>query len=360
MNIGYTTGTFDLFHEGHIRILKFMKLHCDVLIVGLTTDKLAIRQKNRCMFTYQHRLAILESCKYVDHVIPHNGASKHDAYNELHFNKLFIGDDYKNSDEYKSLENNKNIEVFYIPRTPNISTTEIICRLSTNWHVLNRGIHGLVLSNGCVVTKILHVGSKENNSTADVYNLPLPRPRNWKWEDESKYPNISGVNTNREAQIHMTLKQFSWNPVFFIHTDNIPYSCENDTTTMSKIQYMQNDRHNNTVKYITLYMKYCGETLYSWLTETKRNNSEVSMICKQIQTILQDLKNTSTVHGDIHPNNLCVYKNQVFLIDFGWCTNKNFEMNDLELKDHLERVDSDWDKKHLILSCDKLNINLPL
>lgn len=132
-DLGYTTGTFDLLHEGHYELLKKCKTFCKILIVGLVTDELGIKQKRKPVLDYSHRKIILENSKYVDFVIPFNGASKQEDFTKIRFDVLFISDEYHFTEEYSSFENDtKNIPVYYFPRTATISTSDIYKNILKN------------------------------------------------------------------------------------------------------------------------------------------------------------------------------------------------------------------------------------
>ena len=97
MVIGYTTGVFDLFHIGHINILKNAKSMCDKLIVGVSTDELVLYKNKRPIIPFNERIEIVGSVKYVDIAVPQTSMDKIDAYNRYKFNIMFVGDDwYKN------------------------------------------------------------------------------------------------------------------------------------------------------------------------------------------------------------------------------------------------------------------------
>ena len=82
--IGYTAGVFDLFHVGHINLLKFAKSHCDILVVGLVSDEESLKRKGKLpMYPYEQRKQILEACKYVDKVYPHRACEDLAICNEL-------------------------------------------------------------------------------------------------------------------------------------------------------------------------------------------------------------------------------------------------------------------------------------
>ncbi|MCQ2801549.1 MAG: adenylyltransferase/cytidyltransferase family protein [archaeon] len=127
--IGYTTGVFDLFHIGHLNILKQAKEHCDYLIVGVSTDENVQQYKHKTpVIPYEQRAAIVEAIKYVDKVVPQKNMDKLEAWNELHYDILFHGDDWKNSDMYnKVIEDlsKVDVKVVFLKHTQGISTTQI-------------------------------------------------------------------------------------------------------------------------------------------------------------------------------------------------------------------------------------------
>ena len=127
--IGYTTGVFDLFHIGHLNILKRAKEQCDFLIVGVSTDEVVEQYKHKKpVIPFNERFAIVEAIKYVDKVVPQTTMDKFEAWESLHFNVLFHGSDWKNSEMYKSIENKfktLGVDVVYFDYTNGISSTEI-------------------------------------------------------------------------------------------------------------------------------------------------------------------------------------------------------------------------------------------
>jgi len=125
--IGYTTGVFDLFHIGHLNILRRAKEQCEYLIVGISTDELVLEYKNRKpVIPFEERKQIVEAIKYVDQVVPQETLDKVDAYMRLKFNILFQGDDWKNSSIYsqtiKKFEE-MDIDIICFPYTKETSST---------------------------------------------------------------------------------------------------------------------------------------------------------------------------------------------------------------------------------------------
>jgi len=125
--IGYTTGVFDMFHIGHLNILKRAKEQCDYLIVGVSTDQNVLKYKNKMpIIPYDQRKAIVESIKYVDQVVPQENMDKYAAWEKLHFNVLFHGDDWKNSTMYNEVQEkfrSVGVDVVFLPHTDGISST---------------------------------------------------------------------------------------------------------------------------------------------------------------------------------------------------------------------------------------------
>lgn len=118
-----TYGTFDLLHYGHINLLKRAKALGDYLIVALSTDEFNWECKQKkCYFTYNERKQLLEAIRYVDLVIPEtNWEQKRDDVRELHVDTFVMGDDWKGKFDFLKDQ----CEVVYLPRTPEISTTQI-------------------------------------------------------------------------------------------------------------------------------------------------------------------------------------------------------------------------------------------
>ncbi|EHD3773749.1 glycerol-3-phosphate cytidylyltransferase, partial [Enterococcus faecalis] len=118
-------GTFDLFHYGHINLLKRAKEQGDYLIVGLSTDEFNWNSKNKkCYFSYEERKSILESVRYVDLVIPEeNWEQKVKDIELYHVDTFVMGNDWEG--EFDFIREVTNADVMYLERTPEISTTQI-------------------------------------------------------------------------------------------------------------------------------------------------------------------------------------------------------------------------------------------
>jgi choline-phosphate cytidylyltransferase/glycerol-3-phosphate cytidylyltransferase len=119
-----TFGTFDVFHVGHVNILERARLHGDHLIVGVSSDNLNMKKKHRYpIYSQDDRVHIIRSLRFVDEVFIEESLELKEEYIKYYnADVLVMGDDWAGKfDQFKSL-----CEVIYLPRTPSISTTEII------------------------------------------------------------------------------------------------------------------------------------------------------------------------------------------------------------------------------------------
>ena len=125
--IGYTTGVFDMFHIGHLNLLKRAKSHCDFLIVGVTTDELCINQKGvKTVIPENDRLEIVSSIKYVDNAVFQHNYDKTEAFRKYKFDRMFVGSDWKGSERWVKLEEyfkDFNVQIIYFEYTPGISSS---------------------------------------------------------------------------------------------------------------------------------------------------------------------------------------------------------------------------------------------
>ena len=127
--IGYTSGVFDLFHVGHVRILKKAKSLCDKLIVGVSTDNLVKKYKNKYpIISQKERIEVVKNNKYVDYVISQNSLNKFLNWKKLKYDIMFVGDDWYATKKWKQLDKEfKKLEVkiIYLPYTKGTSSTKI-------------------------------------------------------------------------------------------------------------------------------------------------------------------------------------------------------------------------------------------
>ncbi len=128
MIIGYTTGVYDLFHIGHLNLLKNAKGMCDKLVVGVTVDELVAYKGKQAMIPFEDRIEIVRSCRYVDAAIPQYDMDKLTACKKLGATFLFVGDDWYETEKWKEYEKEfakEGIRIVYFPYTKGISSTKI-------------------------------------------------------------------------------------------------------------------------------------------------------------------------------------------------------------------------------------------
>ncbi len=136
---GYTTGVFDMFHIGHLNLLKKAKEQCDHLIVGVSTDETAESYKHKTpIIPFEERIAIVSELKCVDEVVPQTSMNKMEAWEKLRFDVLFHGSDWKGSEMYNRMIeefSRVGVDVVFLPHTAGISST----MLSEVLHKINEG-----------------------------------------------------------------------------------------------------------------------------------------------------------------------------------------------------------------------------
>ena len=125
--VGYTTGVFDMFHIGHLNILRRAKEQCDYLIVGVSTDELVKEYKNKTpIIPFEERAEIVQSIDCVDRVIAQENRDKYEAWRELKFDVMFVGGDWKGKPLFMKVEEEfkkVGVDVVYFPYTKDTSST---------------------------------------------------------------------------------------------------------------------------------------------------------------------------------------------------------------------------------------------
>ena len=106
MITGYTTGVYDLFHIGHVNILRNAKSLCDKLIVGVSTDELVSYKNKKSVIPFEERIEIVRSCKYVDLAVPQFDMDKLDHQSRYKFDIMFVGDDWYKTKKWDEYEKN--------------------------------------------------------------------------------------------------------------------------------------------------------------------------------------------------------------------------------------------------------------
>lgn len=128
MIIGYTTGVYDLFHIGHLNLLKNAKGMCDKLVVGVTVDELVQYKGKKAMIPFEDRIELVRCCKYVDAAVPQYDMDKLTAAKKLGASYLFVGDDWYGTEKWKKYEkefDEAGIKIVYFPYTKGVSSTKI-------------------------------------------------------------------------------------------------------------------------------------------------------------------------------------------------------------------------------------------
>lgn len=136
--IGYTTGVFDMFHIGHLNILRKAKDLCDFLIVGVSTDELVQSYKAKTpIISFEERKQIVEAIKYVDKVIAQSSMDKIATVNTLKYDVVFVGSDWKGTKKWIDYEKEFNaygVDVIYLEHTDGISSTILREKLGDGQH----------------------------------------------------------------------------------------------------------------------------------------------------------------------------------------------------------------------------------
>ena len=131
--IGFAPGAFDLFHIGHLNILRRARLACDYLIAGVVSDDVALEQKGRRPAVEEYeRLEIVASMRCVDEAVIEWSTDKLETWERVRFNAVFKGDDWKGSPKWEALTRefaSRGVQVVYLPYTTHTSTTSLRAKL---------------------------------------------------------------------------------------------------------------------------------------------------------------------------------------------------------------------------------------
>ena len=126
--IGYTSGVYDLFHVGHLNLLKNAKGLCDQLIVGVTSDELVEYKNKKAVIPHHERMEIVRNIKFVDAVVPQNDMDKFIMWERLKFDVMFVGDDWFDTPKWRELDEqfkSVGVKIIYFPYTKGVSSTLI-------------------------------------------------------------------------------------------------------------------------------------------------------------------------------------------------------------------------------------------
>ena len=126
--VGYTSGVYDLFHVGHLNLLKNAKGLCDKLIVGVTSDELVSYKNKKSVIPHSERMEIVRNIKFVDAVVPQNDMDKIKMWERLKFDIMFVGDDWFDTPKWRELDSKfkvLGVKIIYFPYTKGVSSTLI-------------------------------------------------------------------------------------------------------------------------------------------------------------------------------------------------------------------------------------------
>ena len=125
--VGYTQGVYDMFHIDHLKLINHAKAYCDYLIVGVNSDELVQSYKHKLpVINQEERKTIVENIKAVDQCLIVTTLNKTNLWKDIHFDAIFIGDDWKGNSRWNQTENDLKtygVEVVYLPHTEGISST---------------------------------------------------------------------------------------------------------------------------------------------------------------------------------------------------------------------------------------------
>ena len=138
MVIGYTSGVYDLFHIGHLNLLRNARAMCDKLIVGVSEDKLVGYKNKKAVIPFQERLEIVQSIDCVNAAVPQSDLDKFAMWEKLKFDIMFVGDDWYADERWKELDkkfSKVGVKIIYFPYTKGTSSTlirEVLLKLRTD------------------------------------------------------------------------------------------------------------------------------------------------------------------------------------------------------------------------------------
>ena len=126
MKVGYTSGVYDLFHIGHLNLLRNAKAMCEKLVVGVTTDELVSYKNKRAVIPFTERMEIVRAIEYTDAVVPQDSMDKFEMWQKLKFDVMFVGDDWFQSEKWEELDamfREVGVRIVYFPYTKGTSST---------------------------------------------------------------------------------------------------------------------------------------------------------------------------------------------------------------------------------------------
>lgn len=134
----YTSGTFDMLHANHIKMIEYARALGDILIVGVNTDELVASYKAQPIIPFEERVTLMKALKYPDIVIPQKSLDHRDKVNKLHFDVFVVGDDWAGKFDYLQ---DLGVQVVYFPYGLGISSSELKQRILTRYEELQSSIN---------------------------------------------------------------------------------------------------------------------------------------------------------------------------------------------------------------------------
>jgi glycerol-3-phosphate cytidylyltransferase len=133
----YTSGTFDLFHSNHLKMIKYAKGLGDTLIVGVSTDELVLSYKNPPIIPFEERIQIVEALRYPDVVIPQQSLDHTEIVKKLNINIFVVGDDWFGKYDYLQ---DLGVKVFYFPYGQGISSSNVKEKIYARYQKMKNSI----------------------------------------------------------------------------------------------------------------------------------------------------------------------------------------------------------------------------
>lgn len=134
----YTSGTFDMLHANHLKMIEYARALGDILIVGVNTDELVSSYKAQPIIPFEERVTLMKALKYPDIVIPQKSLDHRDKVNKLHFDVFVVGDDWAGKFDYLQ---DLGVQVVYFPYGLGISSSELKQRILTRYEELQSSIN---------------------------------------------------------------------------------------------------------------------------------------------------------------------------------------------------------------------------
>ena len=133
----YTSGTFDMLHANHLKMIEYARSLGDILIVGVNTDELVASYKSQPIIPFEERIALMKALKYPDIVIPQKSLDHKDKVKKLHFDVFVVGDDW--AGKYDYLEE-QGVTVVYFPYGEGVSSSSLKKRIYDNYQKLQNTV----------------------------------------------------------------------------------------------------------------------------------------------------------------------------------------------------------------------------